>query len=131
MSIDIANLLQSDGPVILLVSDPRKLDAAVKIALQYRPNSDVLNELALPIHFFNYFRAQSRLHRDVIVNFDSLKHSSCSWDVTYAILKTLLAGQETCWPARDSYIRPFTYTGRLTVIAGQPEQLSCPLQGKL
>ena len=131
VSFDIAQLLQSDGPVVLMVADPRKTETAVQIALQYRPNSDVLSELALPIHFFNYFKAQSRLHRDVIIDFDSLKHSCCSWDVTLTILKSLLAGEETCWPARDSRIQPFKYEGRLTVIAGRPEVLTCPLLGEL
>lgn len=131
MSTDIAHLLQTDGPVILMVSEPYKIDVATQLALQYRPNSDVLSQLTLPIHFFNYFRAQARLHRDVILQFDALKQSCSSWPTTYHMLGSLLAREEIFWPSIDCRIQPFKYSGRLTVIAGRPEELSCIMKGEL
>lgn len=131
MSIDIAHLLQTDGPVVLMVSEPYKVETATQLALHYRPNSDVLSQLTLPIHFFNYFRAQSRLQRDVILQFDTLKQSCCSWPLTYHMLETLLAREETFWPSIDCRIPPFRYTGRLTVVAGQPDKLSCIMKGQV
>lgn len=131
MSIDIAHLLQTDGPVILMVSEPYKVEVATQLALRYRPNSDVLSQLTLPIHFFNYFRAQAYRHRDVILQFDTLKQSSCSWPLTYHMLESLIAREEIFWPDIDCRIRPFRYVGRLTIVAGRPDDLSCIMKGEM
>lgn len=131
MSIDIANLLQTHGPVVLMVDDHRKIEAAVQLALKHRPNSAVLSQLALPIHFFNYFRAQTKLQRDVIIRLDELKESCCSWPVTYQMLESMMACKQTAWPSNDEHIVPFTYTGRLTIIATSPDKLTTFMKGEL